>query len=145
MAWFGQHLGTTFTGDWWGDLPAPVVAPDGSYRPTAGDYDADAILGLGGRPTIKPEVVEREAERRGVEPEAARVVESVAVAIPAGATEVDASRELLRALEASRIEWRRAYDDLLTWYVGVLREIAALRQAQLDDDNAAILLLLMEH
>ena len=95
--------------------------------------------------TIKPEVVEREAERRGVEPEAARVVESVAVAIPAGATEVDASRELLRALEASRIEWRRAYDDLLTWYVGVLREIAARRQAQLDDDNAAILLLLMEH
>ncbi len=144
MAWFGQSLGTTFTGDWWGDLPAPVVAPDGSYRPTAGEY-ADAILGLGGRPTIKPEVVEREAGRRGVEPEAARVVESVAVAIPAGATEVDASRELLRALEASRIEWRRAYDDLLTWYVGVLREIAALRQAQLDDDNAAILLLLMEH
>lgn len=48
-------------------------------------------------------------------------------------------------IESQRVGVPRAYDDLLTWYVGVLREIAARRQAQLDDDNAAILLLLMEH
>ena len=100
MAWFGQSLGTTFTGEWWGDLPAPAVAPDGSYRPTAGEYGADAILGLGGRPTIKPEVVEREAERRGVEPEAARVVESVAVAIPAGATRSNRNKVAIKMATA---------------------------------------------
>lgn len=94
------------------------------------------------RPEVEPEVVEREAERRGVEPAAVRVVESVAVAIAHDATAVDASRELVRALEAARIKWARAHDDLLMWYVGALREIAARRRAE--DDNAAILLLMME-
>ncbi len=50
MAWFGQSLGTTFTGQWWGDLPATPPA--------------DAVVG-GGFPgvTVRRERPLREIDR----------------------------------------------------------------------------------
>lgn len=131
MAWFGQHLGTTYAGQWWGaSAEAPAVG--GGARPAGGWYDNTGWESL----FLRPVRDERERVEAVVEIVADEPVEW------SGVVPVFASAPTIDWGVARKIEARaEAYDDS-AMLDAMRRVIEAARRAQ-DEEDVAVLITLI--
>ena len=128
--WFGQHLGTSYTGEWWGDQQA-VEPSTGGARPTGGWYDNTGWEALFLRPVRDGrELVEAVAERvAGVEAEwsGERLVFDAPPTIDWGAVQ--------------QIQARPEGPNHAALLDAVRRVIEAAKRAQDEDDIALVMLI----
>lgn len=135
--WFGQHLGTSYTGEWWGDQQA-VEPSTGGARPTGGWYDNTGWEALFLRPVRdERELVEAVAEKI-IEPDNGP-----------GSVEVEWSGERLVFDAPPTIDWgavqqiqaRPEGPNHAALLDAVRRVIEAAKRAQDEDDIALVMLI----
>lgn len=143
MAWFGQYLGTTYTGQWWGDVgTAPPSNVGGGARPAGGWDERSDFETLFLRPIkIGRETVKVEDEQQLVEVVAERITDG----------EIEWSGNQPVFYEQPTIDWAavnrmRAQSERLHQEVvleAIRRVVQAVKDA--DDDDEGVLELMLIH
>lgn len=146
MSWFGQYLGTTYTGQWWGDqAPTPPQPADtGGARNTAGwvEWLARRIDDEDWRDAVAAEVAPKapaKVRRAAIE----RAVELAEGEWQDAQAAVDALRAEVKRM---RVAWRDLYGDLLRAYAVKIENERAARVAtanELKRHRAAAMLFLL--
>lgn len=144
MAWFGQYLGTAYTGQWWGDQAPTPPADTGGARNTAGwvEWLARRVDDEEWRDAVAAEVAPKapaKVRRAALE----RAVELAEGEWQDAQAAVDALRAEVKRM---RLAWRDLYGDLVRAYV-VRIDLERAARAAADKDlkrrRAAAMLFLL--
>lgn len=126
MAWFGQFLGTAYTGQWWGDVAPTPPQPDAGGAVYTGGWEQYLL-----KPQRRAEIAAEVSGKRKPTPEVQEVAAEVAHEWLRGdyRDEDAAARELELIVRLRKWLWRENYVDLLRAYHA---EMAAERARQVE-------------